>query len=291
MAEHAQRTFARGWMPDADAVNAPADALLRADNLILDELGVLALRQGSAKINIDVAPQLDVHSLFTIIRNGTRLQYAAGGGEIYRNGNVNILGGTMAGTGDVSFGSYLGQTFFARSTSKFKDDGTTVRNWGIAMTGGIPTVTDPIEADFREFATWDIEETADHAIEEDDGAGLAYDDGHDGDPEGAVVIIPSTSSGRAIVTRTFPLPEDFSTHEGGREMTLEDILTVYMFSQSPNLVRNIILQIDVNDGTFQTDVYRKEWPGAGSLGTDRTVEGGGGAGEIIDPGPDEPILI
>jgi len=137
MAVLARQDFSAGWMPDADATNAPPNALLRGDNLILDELGILAVRQGSTKINSVALGDIDVHSLYTAVISGTRYRFSGAAANVYSNGVT--LGVTMASSGDVIFGSYMGQVFFARSTSKHKYDGSTVRTWGVGMTSGVPT--------------------------------------------------------------------------------------------------------------------------------------------------------
>ncbi len=51
MGAYKRQSFDAGWRPDNDAFNAPANAVLRMDNLTLDELGILSLRPGSAKIS------------------------------------------------------------------------------------------------------------------------------------------------------------------------------------------------------------------------------------------------
>lgn len=290
----ARRTFELGWVPDADSVNAPANVLLRADNLQLDELGVLSLRLGCTKVNGTALTEIDVHSLFTVVRNGTKIRYAGAGDKIYRNA-VTPLGVTMAGSEDVAFGSYQGQTFIARSTSKYKDDGTTVRNWGIEMTGGIPEVSGAIPSETKEFASWDESETAEHEVEEDGGDGLAYDESHDEVAAGAIKLSPA-GTGRIVVKRTFTAPQDVSVLDGGREASDDDVIRFWMYASNPSVILKTVLQIDVNGGGFNLDTYIKEWPGEGSAGPDGSVSNPGtpGTGGDIppgDPGPGEtPIL-
>ncbi len=168
-------SFGRGWVPDADPVNGPVDGLLRMDNLVLDELGVLSLRQGSTKINPAALTDPDVHSLFTSQLSGARYRMAGANNAVYANGSSIITG--VAGSGDVAFGSYLGQILIGRSTTKRKYDGTTVRNWGIAMTGGAPTVA-AVAADSKVFASCDSGETtwADNEV----GAATTQVTGQDG---------------------------------------------------------------------------------------------------------------
>lgn len=291
--DYARRTFDAGWLPDADAINAPPNALLRADNLVLDELGVVALRLGSTKVNPG-APlsETDVHTLFTIFRDGSRVRYAGAGNKIFRQA-VTPLGVTMNGSGDVAFGSHMGQVFFARGDSKYKDDGTTVRNWGIEMTGGAPVVTGSVATDTKEYASWDQTETADHVVEEDNGAGLAYAEDRNGDPAGAIDMF-TNENGRIVVRRDFSSPQDFSVMDGATEATDDDILKFWFYTSNPSVVQKIILQIDVNGGTFAEDYYLKEWAGEGASGADGSVTNPGtpdGSGGLPgDIGPGEPPL-
>lgn len=282
--EHSQRTFDLGWMPDADAINAPPNALLRADNLTLDELGIVSLRQGATKVNAGLPlSELDIHSLFTIFRNGSRVRYAGAGNKVFRQSTLDI-GVTMTGSGDISFGSNLGQVFFARGTSKYKDDGTTVRNWGISMTGGAPSVSGPIVSDTKEYASWDATETATHTVDEDNGAGLVYAEDHLEVPDGAFTGQPEIGSGRLVITRNFGAPFDYTVLDGGRDASDEDVIKFWMFVSNPNVVEKTTLQIDVNGGTFTLDYFIKEWPGVGAPGTDATVANPG-VPPGYDPGP------
>src|SRR3990167_244751 len=134
-----RRDFSGGWQPSADAVNAPENALLRADNLVWDRLGVPSLRLGSSKINSSPLGDTDIHSLFTAVVGGTRYRMTGAGSAVYANGSSIASG--LAGSNDIAFGFDKGQILFARSTSKKKYDGTTVRNWGIAKPTTAPTVT------------------------------------------------------------------------------------------------------------------------------------------------------
>jgi hypothetical protein len=287
--EYARREFDAGWTPDADAVNAPPNALLRADNLTLDELGVVSLRQGSDQVNTG-APlsELDVHSLFTIFRDGLRVRYAGAGDSVFRQAVTPMVSG-MTGTGDIAFGSNLGQVFFARGTSKFKDDGTTVRNWGISMTGGAPSVSGPIVADTKQYASWDAAETADHVVEEDNGAGAAYADDRTGNPNAAFTGQPETGSGRLVVTRNLAGPTDFLILDGGRDATDDDMIKFWLFASNPNVIEKVTLQIDVNGGTFADDFFLKEWLGVGAPGSDGTVTSPGlPPGHTVLPGQEGP---
>lgn len=251
--DYQKRSFPSGWMPDMDSVNGPPDALPRMDNLILDELGVLGLRGGTAPLNTAMA-DTDVHSLFTIIRSGTKLRYAGAGSAVYRN-FASILTG-IAGSGDIYFGSHQGQTFMARSTTKRKDDGTTVRNWGIAMTGGTPTINAALASRTKTFADWNLAETALHSIQEDDGTGLTYGQDHAGVADQAAILFCSPVSNRGSITKTFAGDQDFNSYAAGPTAAADDdIFSAWIFVYDTHVVRRVTLLIDVNGGGFMEDYY------------------------------------
>lgn len=285
-----RRTFELGWTPDFDSINAPPNALLRADNLELDEKGALVLRQGVTKLNGTALSETDVHSLFTVVRDGVKIRYGAADDQVYRNA-VTPIGVTMAGDGDVPFGSHMGQTFFARSTSKYKDDGSTVRNWGIAMTGGAPDAIAPIATDTKEYASWDAAETAEHVIEENDGGGLAYTEDHEGVADGALILTPDDSTGRLTFRRTFTVDQDVTLLDSGREAHDDDIFKFWFQCSNPSAVKKVIMAIDVNGGEFNKDYYLKEWAGEGSSGVDGSVANPGGGSDPGDPGIGEAPVI
>ena len=106
MANYKRKDYSLGWMPGVDSVNGPENGLLRADNLIHDEQGILSLRGGSFKINSSPLSSTDIHSLYTVNLNGTRYRMVGAGSDIFANGST--LSQSMSGTGDVSFASYMG---------------------------------------------------------------------------------------------------------------------------------------------------------------------------------------
>lgn len=288
--DHAYRTFAKGWSPDTDAINADPSTLLRADNVTLDELGALTLRRGMTCINPgEPLNDVNINSLFTVIIDAVKVRYAGSGNNVYRNA-VTPLGPTFDGTGDVAFGSHLGRVLMARGTAKYKHDGTEVTNWGIEMTGGAIAAIDPLDTDGRQFASFEEEEAAAHEVLEDDGDGATYGEGFDADPNGAIIASPNVETGRLVITRTFDTDQDFTVLDGGWVATDDDIISFYIYTSNPNVVQKVTLQIDVNGGEFTQDFYLKEWPGAGASGPDSTVSNPGQPGPVVDP-PGEPPLV
>lgn len=248
--------FTRGWVPSADAVHAPQGSLLRADNLVLDERGTLALRDGSSKINGSAFADTDVHSLFTVALSGTRYRMAGASNKVYANGAA--LSPTMAGSGDTSFGSYLGHILFARSTSKHKYDGTTVRNWGIAAPNGAPTLAITSQ-DGKTFITGDSTESPALAWTEDDGTGASYTAGFEGTANGAAILNPNAGTGRGRLTKTFAAPVDFTTYDAAQTGLDSDTIGMYVYVTEPQFVSHIMIQFDIYDGVFQRNQYYHIW--------------------------------
>ncbi|HYE84843.1 MAG TPA: hypothetical protein VEA16_00710 [Vicinamibacterales bacterium] len=249
--------FSRGWVPSADAVHAPPNGLLRADNLVLDERGVVGLRRGSAKINGAAFANLDIHSLYTVTLSGTRYRMAGADNKVYANGTA--LAPVMGGSGDTAFGSHLGHILFARSTSKHKYDGSTVRTWGLAAPNAAPTVAS-IAADGKTFASFDSAEAPAFVINEDDGTGAAFAAGYEGTANGALVVNPSTATGRARVTKTFAADQDFTVYDAAQTGRDDDVIGFYVYITEPQYVESITLQIDFNTtALFQNDQFYYIW--------------------------------
>ncbi len=248
MGKYLRNDFSTGWYPSADAINAPKNALLRMDNCVLDELGSIAIRPGSVRMAGPFS-DLDVHSLFTVTLNGSTTRMAGATNAVYANA-VNIQSG-IAGSGDIAFGAHMGQILFARSTTKKKYDGTTVRNWGIAPPNAAPTLT-PLAADSKTFATCDSTESPILMINE--GA-LAFQPNRSGTANAAAELTPSASTGRATATKTFAAPTDFTVYDAGQVGVDADLIDFYLFITEPQFFNSIQVKIDVNDGTFQEDWY------------------------------------
>lgn len=290
--DFAKRTYRLGWIPDADEVNCSEEGLLRMDNLILDELGVLAARQGSSKINAVAFADIDVHSLFTVVRSGTRLRYAGATNAVYRNGTSIISG--VNGSDDIFFGSHMGQTLIARGTTKRKDDGTTVRNLGISMTGGAPTINAVLAPNAKQLALWDIAETANHQVVEDDGTGIGYNQDHDGTANAAITLRANNVTLKGILQRTYAADQDFTTYSGPVAGADTDLISTWVYLFSNNIVNQIVMFIDVNDGSYQQDYYYKQWMVGGTLvPTVQATNPGATEPAPNDPGsdPSDPPLI
>lgn len=271
MADLSNRSFPLGWTPDADAVNGPDGILLRADNLVLDEMGAVSLRAGSQKINASPLGGPIVHSLFAVMRNGVQFIYAGAGGALYRNSVAPAA--EMGGEGDISFGAYLGYVFVARGPNRLKDDGTNIRKWGIEMTGEVPSIQSTIGPSVNSLATWDSGEFQ-HSIQEGKTTTLAYAPDQDQNENSAVVLFPSPTTGRGVITRTFNADTDLEDLGGGDRFDDGDVISMWMFVADSVVARRLTIQVDVNGGGFDKDFYMRWWD---------IIDG-----VLVDPGSEQP---
>lgn len=252
-----RKAFPLGWTPDADAADAPVGSLLRADNMVLDELDILSLRLGSTRINDDDPfPDLEVHSLHTQYLSGVRYRMVGAGNHVYANGTQ--LPQIMDSTGDIPFGTHMGQIFYARGTTRLKYDGTTVRNWGIEMTGGQPTIgVAAVSGTVLEIASCDLGESPAFVWEEDDGTGAGYSTGQDGTPNGALVVNPGANT-RGMVAKIYPTDQNFNNLGGGAVADDDSVLSLYVFIADPTKVFSISLNIGVGE-TLAEDRFVHSW--------------------------------
>jgi hypothetical protein len=248
----ARTNFSLGWMPDADSVGAPPTALLRMDNGILDELGIVSVRAGSAKINATPLADLDVHSLYTGTLDGVRQRFVGAGSALYINGAKQTT--PLAGSGDVSFGATQGHVFWGRNTTKQSYDGTTVREWGLQMTGDAPTAQVASGGESFILATCASGESP--AFSQDEGV-LAYEVGQDGVASAALKLTANATSGRAQVSRRFTADVDTTQWSGGSEEAVEDTFECWVYVTDPAAVQDILILVDINRASAQpyTDYF------------------------------------
>lgn len=277
MGNYDRQDFSLGWQPSADAFNAPKNCLLRADNLVQDERGALALRQGSLKINSVALSSTDCHSLFTATLSGSRIRMTGAGDAVFANGTSIFT--SIAGSGDIAFGSHMGQILAARGTTKKKYDGSTVRTWGIAPIATAPTLT-AVTSDSKTFASCASSELPIMTVNE---GSLAFQPDRFGVANAAVELTPDSTTGRATATKTFTAPNDFTKYDAGQTGSDSDLIDFLNYVTEPQFVTSVSVMIDVNDGTFQEDWYEYEFRSGdvteivqgveGFLDSDYTAEG------------------
>jgi hypothetical protein len=251
-----RKDFSGGWNPSADAVNCPPNALLRMDNLVLDDRGILSLRKGiSSAIS---APGTSINNLFTANLNGTKYRMVSAGSAVYSNGST--LGIAMPGTTDVQFASYKDQIFFARSTTKKKYDGSATRNWGIQTPIMAPTAV-ALANDGKVFGSFNgaTHATPDSPAWVADTGTIAEDTGQDAVAYSAQKTTPNVGSGQTIITKTYTNPVNFTVYDLGNPASVNDLIQFWVYISTPQDLSNINLYIDVNSGDFQTDYYTATW--------------------------------
>lgn len=145
MAEIFRSDFSSGYCPSDDEANGRQNALLRMENLWLDDKGSIELVRGTTKINSSPFTSGSPTGIYSKIINGVKQRYANDNGTVKRS-STNFGGATTVLSGGNSqhtaFGNGFGQVFVASGTGHAKkDDGTTIRNWGIAAPAGAPSTS------------------------------------------------------------------------------------------------------------------------------------------------------
>lgn len=245
------RDFSGGWKPSSDASNSPPNVLPRADNLDLEDEGVLSLRQGSD--TIATSEGSDVVSLHSVELDGTARIILASPTSVYEieDETLSGLSITLDGDNDAAIDSTSGHALIASGTAKKKYDGTTVRNWGIATpleapeVGGVP-LEDLTIANFTQAS-------AEFVASE---GTVSYVTGQDGVANAATGLLPAVGTGRAEMTYAFPTVrnlQDFSGAQGG----LFDVFEFWFVSPDPTRFRflQIAFGLDTGSDAFQENGY------------------------------------
>jgi hypothetical protein len=242
------------WSPDSDAVNASDDALLRADNLVPDQTGALALRNGSTRLYtaLNAAGAGDVNALHTVeLSNGTTYRVAGIDDRIFINGVDQSV--TLDGSGDLAIGDDSYQVFMARGTKKKKYDGSVFRNWGITRPVGTPTLA-AVAAITKSAAAFDSSESP--ATAADEGTSTATTD-EGGTSNAARLVTPSASTSRAVVTRLFTTDQDFLDISGS-EGSETDLFDLYVKFEDPQRVEDVTIIFGADNSStlpFTTDRF------------------------------------
>lgn len=250
----AKNNFGLGWFPDADEVNAPDGALLRADNLVLDETGALALRAGSSKLDSSLVGGA-AHTVRSFYLNDTLHRFAAVGDKLYRNGVDTGL--VFTGSGDFSFGTDAYQTFVARGTTRKKYDGTNFFDWNIKAPTGKPILSkgNAITSTVAEF---DASESDTFQFTTTEGTKTLVA-GPSGAANGASQFTVD-SAGRASAYKTFTADKDFLTIQGV-EGGGTDIFDMYAAVSDWDKMQSVTVMFGLGTGTdpFLDDYYYFDW--------------------------------
>lgn len=255
-----KRDFSLGYQPSVDQRNGPPNALLRMDNLTLDEQGALALRQGSSVISGPTSLGTEVRVLFTTTIDGQRIRYAQVDDGIFASVDAGVytqIQGAYPGSGDIAFAAQLGQVFTARSTQKFKHDGLNTRQWGITTPTAVPSI-EATESNVLDISTFNDGESP--AWEATEGS-VDGDVGRDELANGARVLTPSSETGRGTIERVYAAETDLFNYPDGEAGAEEDLFEFYVWISDPSNLDVLTLSIDVNGddpstaARFSDDTY------------------------------------
>ncbi len=239
------RDFTGGWQPNADSANSPPNVLPRADNVTLEDVGTISLRQGLTEESDVTTGQIDV--VYPTILDGEQTVLSATPTAVYADGVG--LGISPNGGGDVAFGSVDGHALISSGTVHSKYDGETVRNWGIATPLQAPTVGAVALASLviANFSQASAEFTAQEGT-------ISYVTGQDGVASAATALQPAAGTGRAEMTYVFSAPRNllnFSGSEGGQF----DLFEFWFWDLQPTVFE--FLQIAFGCDVDSTDHFQE----------------------------------
>lgn len=239
------------WMPDADAVGAPEGALLRADNLVPDPLGALALRRGSTRLYSSLAGD-SVNSLHTVeLTNGTSYRVAGVDDKIYVNG-VKLFD-SVTGSGDIVFGDDGQQIFMARGSTAKKYDGTDSMNWGLTAPAGKATLT---AATAVTSTVCSFEKTESPATTAPEGT-IADAADYGTTSDSAKTLTVNANTARGAVQKLWTSDQDFFNIVGTQGAS-NDIFDMWIKMSDPAHVQKITVMFGCGDSStvpFDTDRF------------------------------------
>lgn len=251
--------YSEGWRPSDDLVKGSKRGLLRADNIVQDEVGLWSLRLGTQTINPGDTPMVSatssVHSLFTTSIDGTR--YRCAGVDQFGVKNYGSFG-TFDGSGDIHFGAHQGQILASRGGAvKWKSDGTNTHRWGVPAPTQAPTVTvvPPREIvlmaeDATEATLW-VNTEPNGAVDNAEGVG--------GGADAAVYVLPDKNTGKGAAVKSYANGINLSTFDGGQATEAnEDAIEFSVYISNPDPLEYVGVAFDCNPGStnpFQDDYY------------------------------------
>lgn len=152
-----------GWIPASNDLNGNPEGLLRADNLELDELGVISLVNAAQKLN-STPFSGEVIQIFSKFIGNTKYRYIALNNGIILRSNDDFSTNLELVSGETftraAFGSFLGQNLICAGSKKLKDDGTTIRQLGLRKPDNPPVEVDSVVGEIElgpNFSDWNAE--------------------------------------------------------------------------------------------------------------------------------------
>lgn len=281
------RDFSGGWKPSVDESNAPPNVLLRADNLELQEQGVLSLRRGHEVLTTNTTSAVEDVAEFEL--GGAPVKLTKTGVAVYA-GTTGL--GVTAPAGSIAFGAVDGHALISAGTLHKKYDGTTVRNWGVEAPLEAPNVYNVALASktVADFSQASAEFTAAEGTR-------TYVTGQDAVANAATGLQPAAGTGRGEMSYTFASAQDllnFSGGEGGQFDTFE----FWFDNGDPVKFLDMEIVFGISDSSvdpFELDGYYYQF-GSGlpriGLTTDEVEQAKSEAiAEAEDPVPTKPNIV
>lgn len=130
------KDFSAGWCPSDDPINGRPNACISMKNLEINKNGALTLVGGTSSVQSGYSG--NAHTLYSRYINGTRYDYAAcSDGSVYRN-NTSIASGGDAT--NAAFGTAFNFTLISSGNQRYKDNGSSLVNLGVAPPTIAPTI-------------------------------------------------------------------------------------------------------------------------------------------------------
>lgn len=245
---NASGRFGAPWRPGSDAYNADPGSLLRADNVTLDEQGILALRMGSREIS--QGGDSPIVALCAVKFDGEEVLVSADSEHVYIDGEV-IEDLELPGEGVVALGANRGHLLIVNGTSKYKYDGETLREWGIRAPASAPDV-EVVEVATRTIANF-TQASAEFTASE---GTRSYVTGYEGTANAATGLQPAAGTGRGIMSYTFPAAVDLLNLPGS-EGGDYDVFSLWVDDPQPERFTFLVVDIGISAGSdpFLTDFY------------------------------------
>jgi len=129
-------SFAGGWQPSADSVNAPKGCLLQMDNLELDKTGALSLVGGTATVGAVYAA--NAHTIASFVLQQIRYDFVADiAGNIFRTDAASSYRETVGTGGSTSNAAFATAYFWVLACSgvtRIKDDSPNQLTYPLGLT-------------------------------------------------------------------------------------------------------------------------------------------------------------
>lgn len=205
MPDLTNRDFSGGWKPSVDESNAPSNVLLRADNLELQDRGIVSLRRGYELVHAGAGSAVD--TIEEVELSGEPKILTKSGVGVYADGAG--LGITVD-AGDVAIGAVGGHALISSGTVHRKYDGVTVRQWGISPPLDAP-ILDNVPLSSKTIANFSQASAEFTAVE----GTRSYVTGQDGSANAATGLLPASGTGRGEMSYVFSSAQNLLSFAGG----------------------------------------------------------------------------